>query len=122
MMMFAFAATPFWVFLVIPISSLAGVTMPAMNAIMSANTPKDAQGELQGAVASIQAFGLIFGPLVMGYTLSAFTVDDAPVYFPGAAFALASIIVAMALLPFFAGLRANNVRLNEKGGPNQAAS
>lgn len=104
---FAFASAPFMVYLIIPISALAGVTIPAMNAIMSAQTPKDAQGELQGAVASIQAFGLIFGPIVMAETLRAFSVDGAPIYFPGAAFALAAIIVTIAILPFLAGVRAN---------------
>ena len=121
MMAFAFSDTPLWVYLIIPISSFAGVAMPAMNAIMTAQTPKNAQGELQGALASIQAFGLIFGPLVMTETLRAFSVEGAPIYFPGSAFVLASILVATALLPLFAGMRANGVQLNKKGGPDQAA-
>ena len=122
MLGFALADAPLWAYLIIPISSLGGVTTPAMNAIMSAQTPKDAQGELQGAVASLQAFGLIFGPLVMAETLRAFSVDTAPVYFPGAAFALAAGLVGLSLIPFFAGLRANKVRLNEKSDPDRAAS
>ena len=122
MMMFAFAASPFWVYLVIPLSSLAGVTAPAMNAIMSAQTPDDAQGELQGAVASLQSFGLIFGPLVMTETLRAFSVENARVYFPGSAFALAAILVAIAIIPLMAGLRANKAAAIKKGGPDKAAS
>jgi len=122
MMAFAFASAPFWVYLIIPISALGGVTAPAMNAVMSAQTPKDAQGELQGAVASLQSFGLIFGPIVMTETLRAFSREEAAVNFPGAAFALASVLVAMALIPFFAGVRANHVPLNEKGDPDKAAS
>ncbi len=122
MMAFAFADTPFWVYLIIPISALAGVTSPALNAIMSAQTPKDAQGELQGAVASLQSFGLIFGPLVMTETLRTFSVEGAPIHFPGAAFALASILVVLALIPFFAGVRANGVPIKEKGDPQKAAS
>ncbi len=122
MMAFAFADAPLWVYLIIPVSALAGVTSPALNAIMSAQTPKDAQGELQGAVASLQSFGLIFGPLVMTETLRAFSIDSAPIYFPGAAFALASVLVALAFIPFFAGMRANGVSLKDKGDPQEAAS
>lgn len=122
MMAFAFADAPLWAYLIIPVSSFAGVTAPAMNSIMSAQTPKDAQGELQGAVASLQSFGLIFGPLAMTETLRAFSKDDAPIHFPGAAFALASILAAIAIIPFFAGMRANGVSFNEKGGLEKAAS
>lgn len=119
---FALANAPLWTYLLIPISALGGVTAPAINAVMSAQTPKDSQGELQGAVASLQSFGLIFGPLVMAETLRAFSVEGAPIHFPGAAFALASGLVALALVPFFAGVRANHVPLNEKGDPQRAAS
>lgn len=122
MLAFAFAHAPLWAYLIIPISSLGGVTGPAINAIISAQTPKDSQGELQGAIASLQSFGLIFGPIVMSETLSTFSNDTAPIYFPGAAFALAALLVAIALLPFFAGMRANKITLNKKGDPEQAAS
>lgn len=122
MMAFAFAAAPLWLYLIIPVSALAGVTAPAMNAVLSAQTPKDAQGELQGAVASMQSFGLIIGPLVMTETLRAFSREGTPVNFPGAAFALASMLVAIAFIPFFAGVRANGITLNKKGDPEKAAS
>ena len=103
----AFADAPLWAYLIIPISALGGVTGPALNAIMSNQTPKDAQGELQGAVASIQSFGMIFGPLVMTWTLQTFSAERAAVVFPGAAFILAACIVAFGLLPFAAGVRAS---------------
>ena len=117
MMGFAFASAPLWAYLIIPVSSLGGVTTPALNAIMSTQTPKDAQGELQGAVASLQSFGLIFGPLVMTETLRAFSKEGAKIEFPGAAFALASGLVVLALIPFFTGIRANRVSLKERSDP-----
>jgi DHA1 family tetracycline resistance protein-like MFS transporter len=50
------AATEGWmVFLIIPFGALAGVLGPAINQIMTARTPKNAQGELQGAIASVQS-------------------------------------------------------------------
>ena len=121
-MAFAFANAPLWAYLIIPVSSLGGVTAPAINAIMSNQTAKNSQGELQGAVASLQSFGMIFGPLVMTETLRGFSVESAPVYFPGASFALASLLVALALVPFFIGVRANGVSFHKKGDLIKAAS
>ena len=114
---FAFADVWQLVYLVILVSSLGGVTGPALNAIMSSQTPKDAQGELQGAVASIQSLGMIIAPIVMTQTLNRFSVPEAPVHFPGAAFALAAMIVLVALIPFIAGVRANREDLSKLDEP-----
>ena len=51
---------------------------------------KQQQGELQGATASLNAFSMIFAPLLMPQPLHVFATDAAPVYFPGAAAAVAS--------------------------------
>ena len=99
-------ATQGWmVFLIIPFGAFAGVLGPALNSIMTARVPRNAQGELQGAIASVQALGNIFAPLAMTQTLYFFTHSGAPFYFPGAAFTLASIVCAISLLPLFQGLR-----------------
>ena len=69
------AATEGWmVFLIIPFGALAGVLGPAMNQIMSVRTPKNAQGELQGAIASVQSLANIFAPLALTQTFHYFTV------------------------------------------------
>ncbi len=99
------AANQGWmVFVIIPIGALVGVLNPAMNQIMSVRTPKNAQGELQGALASVQSVANIFSPLLLTQTFHYFTATGAPVYFPGAAFALASVICAISLLPLMRGL------------------
>jgi DHA1 family tetracycline resistance protein-like MFS transporter len=101
------AATEAWmVFWIIPFGAMAGVLGPAINQIMSVRTPKNAQGELQGAIASVQSLTNIFAPLLMTQTFHYFTVPGAPVYFPGAAFTLASIFCAISLLPLMRGLAA----------------
>jgi DHA1 family tetracycline resistance protein-like MFS transporter len=100
------AATQGWmVFVIIPIGALAGVLGPAMNQIMTARTPRNAQGELQGAIASVQSLSNIFAPLAMTQTFHYFTSVNAPVYFPGAAFALASVFCAISLIPLMRGLK-----------------
>jgi DHA1 family tetracycline resistance protein-like MFS transporter len=100
------AATEGWmVFMIIPFGALAGFLNPALNQIMTVRVPRNAQGELQGAIASVQALGNMIAPLVMTQTFFFFTHSNAPVYFPGAAFALASVVCAISMIPLIMGLR-----------------
>ena len=122
MLAFAFAAVPAAAFAIIAFSALGSVTMPAINTITSTLTPRDRQGELQGAQASIMALTLIFSPVLMTQTFSYFSVENAPVVFPGAAFVLASFITALALIPFYFGVRANHGVLNSNESASEEAA
>jgi DHA1 family tetracycline resistance protein-like MFS transporter len=108
---FAFAGVPFLAYLFIPFSAIGGIATPSVNAIMSRLTPPDAQGELQGASSSLNALGMIFGPLTMNAVLFSFTHDGAPVHFGGAAFLLASLLTGLAILIFRRGLAVNRAAL-----------
>ncbi|MEQ8557350.1 MAG: TCR/Tet family MFS transporter [Henriciella sp.] len=105
--LFSLAVSGWMIYAIIPLSALGGVFGPSLNQVMSGLTPRNAQGELQGATASLNAFSIIFAPLLMTQTLHAFSAADAPVYFPGAAFLLAAILTGLSLIPFFLGIRAN---------------
>lgn len=105
--LYSIAISGWMLYAIIPIGALGGVFGPALNQVMSGLTPRNAQGELQGATASLNAFSIIFAPLLMTQTLHAFSAPGAPVYFPGAAFLLAAILTAFALVPFLLGVRAN---------------
>ena len=90
-----------WMVLVTaPIASLGAIGMPALQGIMSRNTPDDSQGELQGVLTSINAVGMILAPLVMTRAFAAFSGPDAPVYLPGAPYLLAAGLVAVATVIF----------------------
>jgi DHA1 family tetracycline resistance protein-like MFS transporter len=102
---YAMATEGWMVFAIIPLGALGGVLAPAMNQIMTTRVPKNAQGELQGAIASVQALASIFAPFTLTQTLHYFTNVDAPVHFAGAAFTLAAIVCAISLLPLFRGLQ-----------------
>ena len=105
------------IFLIIPLGALGGLMGPSMNQIMTARVEKNAQGELQGALASIQAAGNIVAPIVMTQVLFAFTAESAMIYFPGAAFLLAAVLTAASLLPFRKAIeadRANAALVAEK--------
>jgi MFS transporter, DHA1 family, tetracycline resistance protein len=79
---------------------LAGLAYPSMNAIMSQQMPQDAQGELQGGVASLYSLASVVGPLLMTQIFGRFSAATAKFRFPGAAFACAALltVVSAALL------------------------
>jgi len=88
-----------WVFYVImAFGSFAGIGGPAMQSICSRLVPANSQGELQGAMSSLQSLSMVIGPLTLPLVFRYFTTDSAPVYLPGAAFLLAAVLTIMALI------------------------
>lgn len=96
---YAWASEGWMVYVLIVFGGLQGFAMPAINALMSHEVEADAQGELQGAVASLQALGSVFGPPLMTGVFAFFISSRAPFQFPGAPFLLAAaLMLAGALL------------------------
>lgn len=83
--------------LLTPVTALGGVVTPALQALASRSAPADAQGELQGVLASLNAIAMITAPLIMTSVFSAFTAPGAPVFAPGAPFLLASALMVLCL-------------------------
>lgn len=115
--LFALATEPWMVYAAIPVSALAGFVQPAMNQIMTGQTPPDAQGELQGAIASVNALTQILSVLIMTQVFSLAThhfgqVDPATGqllresvrWAAGAPFWLAAGLGLIALIPLGIGL------------------
>ena len=75
----------------------AGFFFPVMQSMMTRGVPENAQGELQGALASSFCVAAIIGPLVMTYLFSVFT-GALGVHFPGAPFVAAAGLVLCAAL------------------------
>jgi len=95
---------PGWMlFLAIPIGALQGLFQPSINGLMSRAVSDETQGELQGAVASLQSVGSVVGPPMFTAVFAFFTVAAAPIYLPGAPFGLAGIISLVALMIFLRG-------------------
>lgn len=90
---FAFADAGWMMFAWVVPFSLGGLAGPALQGIMSNQVPKNAQGELQGAVTSLVSLSAIVGPPVMTYLFGYFTSDAAPFYFPGAPFFAGALLV-----------------------------
>ena len=111
--LYSIAVQGWMIYAIIPLSALGGIFGPALNQIMSGLTPRNAQGELQGATASLNAFSIIFAPLMMTQTLHAFSSREADIYFPGASFLLAAVLTTLCLLPFYLGVRANREEVEQ---------
>ena len=94
-MMYAWMLT--WLF--------AGLVYPSMNANMSRQIPANAQGELQGGVACLFSVSSIVGPPLMTQLFGRFSAEQAPLRFPGAAFACAALLTVGSLLLFLRAIR-----------------
>lgn len=88
----------------IPLAALGGLVVPALRAELSDRVPADRQGELQGALASLRALGMIAAPLLYTAVFAAAAAPDSPLRLPGAPFLLAA---ALNLAALAALLRAN---------------
>jgi MFS transporter, DHA1 family, tetracycline resistance protein len=85
--------SPVLALMITPVTALGGVVTPALQSIASRATPPDAQGELQGVFASLNAIAMITSPLIMTTTFSHFSAADAAVFAPGAPFLLSALLM-----------------------------
>ncbi|MEM7359957.1 MAG: TCR/Tet family MFS transporter [Pseudomonadota bacterium] len=98
-LLFALAPAGWVMILGIFVGAASAFVFPAMQAMMSARIEEDAQGELQGAIASVIGLTSIFGPVLMTVTFRVFA-DGAGLYFPGAPYILAMVLCVVAVLLF----------------------
>ena len=103
---FGYALSPVgWaMYIWIVIGAGSGFILPAMNGIMSRRIPANAQGELQGLLGSVASSTFIFSPVMMTQLFAYFSSPAAPVYFPGAAFALAGVLTVGSALTMVVAL------------------
>ena len=97
---FAYAPRGWMMYLFIVPFTLGGLANPALRSILSKQVPEDAQGELQGAITSLNSLTAIVAPLLMTQLFSYFTSERAAFYFPGAAFAAAALLMLVSLVLF----------------------
>lgn len=88
-----------------PLTALGAVVTPAVQGMMSKQTPDDSQGELQGVLASLNALAMIFAPLIMTGVFAKFAADDAPIYLPGAPFLLSMVLMGACMAVYLAPIK-----------------
>jgi MFS transporter, DHA1 family, tetracycline resistance protein len=88
-------ATASWMMFAWLVTWFFGATvMPTTNGLMSHRIAADAQGELQGAVASLYSLSSILGPPLMSQLFGRFSAPTAALPLPGAAFFAAALLTA----------------------------
>ena len=84
-------------------AALGALATPAFTGLMANRVPDNAQGELQGMIASAAGLSMVVSPFVMTQIFAEFSGPDATIVFPGAPFALAGLLILASLaiaLPF----------------------
>jgi DHA1 family tetracycline resistance protein-like MFS transporter len=88
-----------WVMLaVIPLLALGGLAGPAVQAIISREVATNEQGEVQGALSSLNGIAAIAGPIIGTTLLARFGPADASPHVAGAAFFAAALFNALGLV------------------------
>jgi MFS transporter, DHA1 family, tetracycline resistance protein len=100
LLLIGFAPSGTILYLGIICGAIGGLTFPAIQGLMSERVDPDAQGELQGAVASTISIAAMMGPMIMPPLFAAFS-DDKGLYLPGAPFLLSAILSAVGGLLFW---------------------
>lgn len=95
---YALLHTGWLAFVILAVTAMQSLVMPALNGLMSRRVPADAQGELQGFGGSIAALGAIAAPALYNPAIAWFTEPRAPFWFPGVAFAMATVAALVALV------------------------
>ncbi len=95
-LLLAVATTTPVALLAIVVGCVTGMTFPAMQSLMTLQVDEDAQGELQGAIASTISLTSIVGPIIMTQIFGHFT-DNSGVVFPGAPYIMSTVLIIVAI-------------------------
>lgn len=98
LVLFAFASETWMMFAFLIPYCLGGISGPALQSILAGHVPPNEQGELQGTLTSLMSVTTIIGPPIMNNLFNYFTTDKAPVYFPGAFFLLAALLMLLSII------------------------
>ncbi len=100
-------ATEGWmIYAIIIVASLGGIAGPAGQAIITNSVLPTEQGEVQGALTSLQSVANIGGPLIGAGVFAYFISARAPAYVPGASYLVSALLAALGLAAAAWALRA----------------
>ena len=102
---FGLATEGWMIYAALPLTAFGALITPALTGLMSHQVSERSQGELQGALASVMGVTMIISPLLMTQIFGYFVGDTAPIYLPGAAFFGAAVLLVLALVPLYLGIR-----------------
>jgi MFS transporter, DHA1 family, tetracycline resistance protein len=94
---YAFAPSSAAMLAFIPLFAFIGLIEPSLKSIAVTRISENAQGELQGAIASLKSLTMTLSPVLMTRLFGYFSAPAAPVYFPGAPFLCAALLMLIGL-------------------------
>ena len=95
---FGLATSEWMIYAIIVVGALGDIATPAIQGLVSRSVRDDEQGEVNGALTSLQSVAAAIGPLVMAAIYGFFISGKASVEIPGAAFFFAGFLTLVALL------------------------
>ena len=98
LLLFAFATKGWMMFAFLIPYCLGGIAGPALQGYMSNSVPANEQGNLQGGLTGLMSISSILGPLLMTESFYYFTKPNPFFQFPGAPFAIGSILMLLSAL------------------------
>jgi DHA1 family tetracycline resistance protein-like MFS transporter len=98
LMLFAFASKGWMMFAFLVPYCLGGIAGPAIQGYMSTGVPANEQGNLQGGLTGLMSLSTVLGPIVMLGSFHYFTKPNPFFQFPGAPFAIGSIMMLLSAL------------------------
>jgi len=90
-------------------AGFVGLALPALRSIISSQAPANAQGEIQGAITSLQSLTAMFAPILMTQLFRIFSKPEASFYIPGAPFYAASFLIFLSLMLYLKAYKKINV-------------
>jgi len=76
---------------------LGGISGPALQGLITSTVSPKEQGELQGSLTSLTSVAVIIGPLLMSSVFNLFSHRDTAIYFPGAPYILAALLMLVSV-------------------------
>lgn len=88
------------VLMLVPLTALGAVVVPALQGLVSKTVGDDEQGEAQGLLSSAMSLAMVLSPLLMTNIFYLFTNDAAPIYVPGAPFLVSMVLMGVCAVIF----------------------
>lgn len=96
---YAFVPDGWMVPIIMTFGALGGLAGPAIQSLVTKTVDKSQQGEIQGALTSVNSLTSIIAPLFFAsFLFSYFTRNDGQIFFPGAPLLAGSVLIGVALL------------------------
>ncbi len=100
------SATQGWMLYgILMFGSLAGVTMPTVQGVISRQARADEQGSVQGALGSLASITGIIGPLIVSSLFGYFISARAPFHAPGMPYYFSASLVTLAMAASVVAMR-----------------